>query len=264
MTGRERWWIVAVLAALGGLAAACSPAPSPRPLLVAAAVSLADPLQEVAGAEPPSPRVGPAVQFHFASSGALQQQILQGAPVDVFLSAGQRQLDALESAGRLLPGSRRELFSNELVLVVPARSSRRTLSFESLAQPELRSIAIGDSSVPAGDYARQVLASLGLSAAVAPKLVPLGSVRAVAQAVAEGHVDAGFVYRTDAQAGEGLRITAVAPAGSHDPIRYVGAVLKTSRDSAAAQAYLRSLAHSAARESFLRHGFRGPAPSSRP
>ena len=69
---------------------------------------------------------------------------------------------------------------------------------------------------------------------------------------------------TEAQAREELRITAVAPAGSHDPIRYVGAVLKTSRDSAAAEAYLRSLAHSAARESFLHHGFGGPAPSSQP
>ncbi|HHG2223228.1 MULTISPECIES: molybdate ABC transporter substrate-binding protein [unclassified Synechococcus] len=264
MTRRGRWLIAAMLGGLGWLAAACSVAPSPRPLLVAAAVSLADPLQEVAGAEPPSPRAGPSVQFHFASSGALQQQILQGAPVDVFLSAGKRQLDALESAGRLLPGSRRELFSNELVLVVPSRSSRRTLSFEGLAQPELRSIAIGDPSVPAGDYARQVLASMGLSAVVAPKLVPLGSVRAVAQAVAEGHVDAGFVYRTDAQAVEGLRITAVALAGSHDPIRYAGAVLKTSRDPAAAEAYLRSLAESAAREPFRRHGFRVPGPSSQP
>ncbi|MCX5931807.1 MAG: molybdate ABC transporter substrate-binding protein [Cyanobacteria bacterium] len=253
-----------LLAGLGWLAFACSEAPAPRPLLVAAAVSLAGPLQEIAAAEAPGSRAGRPLQFHFASSGALQQQILQGAPVDVFLSAGQRQMDALQDAGRLLPGSRRELFSNELVLVVPARSSRWTLSFQSLAGPELGSIAIGDSSVPVGDYARQVLSALGLSAAVAPRLVPLGSARAVAQAVAQGHVQAGLVYRSDAQADDGLRITAAAPAGSHAPIRYLGAVLTSSGNPAAAQAYLRTLAEPPARERFRRHGFGVPDPSPQP
>lgn len=262
MPGRWRWPAAPVLAAVGWLASACSIVSSPRPLLVAAAVSLADPLREIAAAAPSQP--GGSVQFHVASSGALQQQILQGAPVDVFISAGKRQMDALQSAGLLLPGSRRALLTNELVLVVPLRSTRRTLTFQDLARPDLRSIAIGDPSVPAGDYARQVLTSLGLTAAVSPRLVPLGSARAVARAVADGHLEAGLVYRTDARAAEGLRITAVAPAGSHAPIRYVGAVLNISRAPAAAQAYLRTLADPAAIDSFRRHGFGVPESSPQP
>jgi molybdate transport system substrate-binding protein len=251
---RLSWPVILVLAAAGCLVTACRAVPPPRPLLVAAAVSLAEPLQEIAAAAPTS-QPGPPVQVHAASSGALQQQILQGAPVDVFISAGQRQIEALRSAGLLLPGSSRELLSNQLVLVVPARAAPRALTFQDLARPGLRAIAIGDASVPAGDYARQVLAFHGLTAAVTPKLVPLGSVRAVARAVAEGHVDAGLVYRTDAKADAGLRITAVAPAGSHVPIRYVGAVLTSSRAPAAALAYLRALESPAARARFRRHGF---------
>ncbi len=262
MLGRLRWSAAPLLAAVGWLASACSVVPSPRPLLVAAAVSLADPLREISAAAPS--QSGSPVQFQLASSGALQQQILQGAPVDVFISAGKRQMDALQSAGLLLPGSRRELLSNELVLAVPLRSTRRTLAFQDLARPDLRSIAIGDPSVPAGDYARQVLTTLGLTAAVSPRLVPLGSARAVARAVADGQVEAGLMYRTDARAEEGLLITAVAPAGSHAPIRYAGAVLKISPASAAARAYLRTLAEPAAMNSFRRHGFGVPEPSPQP
>ena len=224
------------------------------PLLVSAAASLSGPLQALAvpfargqGAAPP--------QFNFGASGLLQQQIQQGAPADVFLSAGVRPMDSLERAGLLLAGSRRDVLGNRLVLVVPARSPRRPLDIAGLAGPRVRRIAIGDGTVPAGDYARQVLAHYGLTAAVARKLVPLGSVRAVARAVAEGNVDAGFVYRSDAVQLGGLRVVATAPLASHAPIRYSGAVLRSSRQPQLARAYLRSLGSPAAGALFRREGF---------
>lgn len=164
-------------------------------------------------------------------------------------------MDTLERAGLLLAGSRRDVLGNRLVLVVPARAPRRPLAIAGLAAPRVGRIAIGDGTVPAGDYARQVLAHFGLTAAVAPKLVPLGSVRAVARAVAAGNVDAGFVYRSDAVQLGGLRVVATAPLSSHAPIRYGGAVLRRSRQPRLARAYLQSLGSPAARTLLRREGF---------
>lgn len=232
------------------------------PLLVSAAVSLSGPLQALAAPFARS-RGRAEPRFNLGASGLLQQQIQQGAPADVFLSAGARPMEALERAGLLLPGSRRDLLGNRLVLVVPARAPRRPLSFADLAGPGVGRIAIGDGTVPAGDYARQVLAHDGLSGAVAPKLVPLGSVRAVARAVAAGHADAGLVYRSDAEQLGGLRVVAMAPAVSHAPILYSGAVLRTSRQPRQALAYLRSLTTPAALALFGREGFE-PLPDRAP
>jgi len=243
------------LVAVGAVRAASTP-----PLLVSAAASLTEPIQALAqsfarqkSAETP--------RFNFAASGVLQQQIQQGAPVDVFLSAGPRPMDALQKAGLLLAGTRRNLIGNQLVLVVPSQSPIRSLSFSGLGSKAIGRIAIGDRTVPAGDYARQTLASYKLTAAVEPKLVPLGSVRAVANAVAAGNVGTGIVYRSDALQVAGLRIVAAAPPASHAPIRYQGAVLKASRQPAQARAFLDSLSTPAAQQVFLRHGF-SPLPAS--
>ena len=153
----------------GGLAAAlvgcAGDGPSPAgsgPLLVSAAASLSGPLQTLAvpfarGSGRPAPR------FNFGSSGLLRQQIRLGAPADVVLVAGARPMDDLQRAGLLLPGSRRDLLGNRLVLVVPERAPRRPLGFAGLAGPGVERIAIGDGTVPAGDYARQVLAHHGLT-----------------------------------------------------------------------------------------------------
>ena len=240
--------------ALAGRGARDRAAAASEPLLVSAAASLSGPLQTLAAPFARSRGLA-APRFNVGASGLLQQQIQLGAPADVFLSAGGRPMEALQRAGLLLPGSRRDLLGNRLVLVVPARAPRRPLGIADLAGPGVGRIAIGDGTVPAGDYARQVLAHYGLTAAVAPKLVPLGSVRAVARAVAAGNVDAGLVYRSDAVQLGGLRVVATAPAASHAPIRYSGAVLRTSRQPGLARAYLGSLATQAAQALFDREGF---------
>ena len=245
--------LAVALSACTGVAGSGSGA-STAPLRVSAAASLSGPLQSLAVPFASSRGVAPP-RFNFGASGLLQQQIQQGAPADVFLSAGVRPMQALQRAGLLLAGSRRDLLGNRLVLVVPARAPRRPLDFKGLAGPAVGRLAIGDGTVPAGDYARQVLAHYGLTGAVARKLVPLGSVRAVARAVAAGHVDAGMVYRSDAVQLGGLRVVATAPAASHAPIRYSGAVLRTGRQPRLALAYLRSLSTPAAQVLFHREGF---------
>lgn len=234
--------------------------PSKPPLLVSGAASLSEVLRAIGPGFARTQQV-PDPQLNLASSGTLQRQIEQGAPVDVFISAGARQMDALERAGLLFPGTRRNLIGNKVVLVVPAGSSGR-LSFAGLASPRIRRIAIGDSTVPAGDYARQVLDHFKLTAAVQSKLVPLSSVRAVAAAVASGNADAGLVYRSDATSVSNLRITATAPPASHSPILYSGAVIRRSRQPGLARAYLATLAAPPAQSVLIRAGFT-PLPAGR-
>ena len=223
-----------------------------KPLLVGAAISLREPLKTLAPSFSTAPKVAPT--FHFAASGVLQQQIQKGAPIDVFVSAGEKQMDRLEKAGLLVAGTRRLIAGNQLVLVVPSRSPLHSLRFQGLDSIAIRRIAIGDDSVPAGDYGRQTLAYYGLSEAVKAKLVPLGSVRAVANAVAAGHVDAGIVYKSDAHNVPNLRIVAGAPEASHTPIRYSAAVIAASRQPKVASAYLGSLTTAQASQVFRRYG----------
>jgi molybdate transport system substrate-binding protein len=196
----------------------------------------------------------PTPIFNFASSGVLQKQIQKGAPMDVFVSAAAKQMDVLERAGLLLPGSRRDILNNDLLLVVPSASNVGILSIPGLTADSVRRIAIGDGGVPAGDYARQVLFSFGLSNVLQGKLVPLGSVRAVANAVAAGDVDAGFVYRSDVQNVANLRIVLAAPPKSHLPIRYSAAVIKSSVQPQQAKAYLSSLTTPQASQLLKRYG----------
>jgi len=236
-----------VLATLILSLAACSPPPDS--LTVAAAISLREPLIQLAAAA-----AAPPPQFSFASSGALASQIAQGAPVDVFLSASPRQLDRLETCGLLLKGSRRELLTNRLMLVVPERQPLSRLRFQDLSRPSIARIAIGDATVPAGDYARETLGFFGLAARLEPKLIPLGSVRAVAVAVAAGNVDAGLLYASEVRPGSGLRVVDAAPEASHRPIRYAGAVTAASRQPDAARAYLASLTAATATAAFQRQG----------
>jgi len=224
-----------------------------KPLLVGAASSLSEPLQALAPSFAAAQKV-PVPTFYFAASGLLQQQIQTGAPIDVFVSASEKQMDRLEKAGLLVAGSRRVIASNQLVLVVPYRSTLHSLRFKGLDSLAIRRIAIGDSSVPAGNYGRQTLAYYGLSEAVKTKLVPMGSVRAVANAVAAGHVDAGIVYKSDARNVPNLRIVAGAPEASHAPIRYSAAVITASRQAKLASTYLGSLTTAQASQQFRRYG----------
>jgi molybdate transport system substrate-binding protein len=201
-----------------------------------------------------------ALEYTFASSGQLQQQIEQGAPIDVFLSAGQAQMDALEAGGHVLPGSRQDLLGNVLVLVVPAPSSPPSAAsvqaFEDLTQAEITQIAVGDfGSVPAGQYAEQVLTNLGLIDDLRAKLVFFTTVREVLAAVASNNVAAGVVYATDAASSDQVTVVATADSTLHDPIVYPLAVVSGTAHVAEAQAFVEYLSGESARTVFIDHGF---------
>ena len=223
-------------------------------ITVSAAISLKDALDEL-GHTYEQRHPGTKVTFNYGSSGTLQHQIEQGAPVDIFLSAAEKQMDALESGGLLVAGTRRDLAGNQLVLVVPA-SSNIAKDFSDLARPEVKIVALGEpGTVPAGMYARQTLEQLGMLAAVEKKVVYAKDVRAVLTYVETGNADAGIVYQTDACTSSKARMAATAPAATHDPIAYPAAVIRTTKNITAARAFLEFLESADARALFERYGF---------
>jgi len=203
---------------------------------------------------------GVKLTFNYGGSGALEQQIESGAPADAFISAAPKPMDRLASKDLILLGTRRDLLQNQLVLIIPKNSAAPN-SFPDLAAATVKLIALGDpASVPAGDYGRQVLESLHLWQLVQPKLVLAKDVRQVLSYVETGNADAGIVYTTDAQESTGVRVAATAPPGSHTPVVYPAAVVKTSRNAPAAREFLTFLSGPDAKDVFTRHGFAPVSP----
>jgi molybdate transport system substrate-binding protein len=227
-----------------------------RPLTVSAASSLSDALAEIKAAYAKSaPEV--ALTFNFGGSGLLQQQIAHGAPVDLFIAAAPRHIDALVERGLIVPESRRDLLSNVLVLIAPGQGSAALKGLDDLRGRKVRRIMIGDpTSVPAGAYAEQALRSLKLLDAVAAKLVRALNVRQVLTSVETGNVDGGFVYATDAKRSQKSRIVAIVPAELHQPIIYPAAIIAGCRHPEQAKRFLAFLHDDpAARALFLKWGF---------
>jgi len=243
----------------GSFALGAAPQQS-SPITVSAAISLKDALDELgpifqAQQHRKNGGSGTIVTYNYGGSGTLARQIEQGAPVDVFFSAAEKQMDELAAQGLIVADTRRDLVGNALVLIAPAQSTALH-SFQDLSNAAVKTIALGETStVPAGMYARQTLEHLGLFAAVEKKVVYAKDVRAVLTYVETGNADAGMVYQTDANTSQQIRVIAVAPADSHDPILYPAAVLRDAKDKAAARAFLEFLQEPDARAVFQKYGF---------
>jgi molybdate transport system substrate-binding protein len=248
-TSRSRAWALLPVA-IAVLAIACK-RPSSEPVLVFAAASTTDALQEIATGY--SQRTGHPVTFSFASSSTLAKQIAAGAPADVFLSADLAQMDGLEKAGLVRKEDRRDLLSNQLVVIVPARPETSIAGPQDLTR--VARVATGDpASVPAGVYARQWLESLGLWAVIQPKIVPTLDVRAALAAVEAERAEAGIVYRTDAAISQKVRIAYAVPLETGPRIVYPVARVASSKTNAAAD-FIAFLGGLQAKAAFLRYGF---------
>lgn len=227
--------------------------------LVLAAASLQESLTEAADAWAAQGHARPVLSF--AASSALARQIMAGAPADLFLSADEPWMDAVQKAGLLRGGTRTTLLGNRLVLIAPVGSRVRLTPARGF--PIARALgggrlAVADpDAVPAGKYAKAALTSLGVWRGVAGRLAPAENVRAAMALVERGAAPLGIVYATDAKASRAVRVVGTFPAPSHPPIRYPVAVLKASRhkDATAFRAFLLSRQ---ARAIFARHGFSAP------
>lgn len=224
-------------------------------LLVSAAASLQKALQEITPLYTKA-NSSQTINYNFASSGSLQQQIEQGAPVDVFISAANQQMNALQKQGLLAAGTSQNLLTNQLVLITPQKKSGSVTNLKQLINPVVQRISIGEPrSVPAGQYATEALSNLGILKQIKSKLVLGNNVKAVLTAVETGDVDAGIVYITDAQDSDKITVAVTIDQKLYAPIHYPIAVLKSSKYLNAAQQYMDFLQSDSAKTIFKKYGF---------
>ena len=234
------------------LLAASSPARAPEPILVSAAISLTDALQEVRDAY--AAAGGGPVRFNFAGSNVLARQIANGAPVDVFISADEAQMNYAQERGAIDRASRFDLLANRLAVVTQRGNARNVPDAAALAH--VRRIAIGDpAAVPAGVYARQFLERVGLWQRVASRLIPLRNVRAALAAVESGGADAAIVYESDAAASSRVDLAFVVTGPAAPRIVYPAAIVSGSKMRQEAERFLTFLRGPAAAAIFRRYRF---------
>ena len=192
----------------------------------------------------------------YASSGDLQTQIENGLETDVFMSAANKQMDALVEEGIIDNDTNLQFLENKVVLIVPADSDSNISSFDDLKDVK-GNIAIGDpESVPAGQYAQQVLNNTGIWDDVESKLSLGTDVTAVLNQVAQGSAECGIVYATDANSTKDVKVICEAPEDALDtPVIYPIAALKNSTDSNATNAFIDFLQSQEAKDVFVDYGF---------
>jgi molybdate transport system substrate-binding protein len=233
-------------------------------LTLSVAISMKDAVEDL-GRRFTASRRDVVLRYNFGSSGELQKQIEAGAPIDLFISAAQRQMDELEAKGLIVAATRRTFARNVLTVVKPADSRVDIAKPADLLNPKVQRIVIGNpKTVPVGQYAEESLRALGLWDRLAPKLVFAENVRQALDYVARGEVDAGFVYMTDAALRADRVREAFRPAeDTYRPVTYPVAVVKDSRSQALAQAFLGLLVSAEGRATLTRFGFQPPPPGTR-
>lgn len=223
-------------------------------ILVSAAVSLSDALNDIGRSYRQKRKA--SVRFNFGPSSGLARQIEQGAPADLFFSADLAQMDALEKKSLLEPGTRRNLLSNQLVIIVPADSKLSISAPKDLLKPDVKKIALAEpSSVPVGVYSSKYLADEGLWEQLKTKIIPVQDVRATLAAVESANVEAGFVYKTDAAVSNKVKMVYAVPIEKGPKIIYPVAVVKGSKEKTAARDFMSYLQSGAAKNAFNKYGF---------
>jgi molybdate transport system substrate-binding protein len=244
-----------VLAA--AFAAALAPAAGQaEEVVVFAAASLKTALDAVAADFRAS--TGHAVTISYAGSNALAKQILEGAPADIFLSAAVVWMDEVEAAGLVVSGARADLLGNSLVLIAHGKGAAEVtigpdLDLAGLLGDGRLSMAMVN-AVPAGQYGKAALETLGLWASVEGAVAQSENVRAALALVAAGEAPYGIVYATDAASDDNVTVAGRFPPASHPPIVYPAALLTGAAD-AADRAFFRALFEDAADARFRAQGF---------
>ncbi|MRN51571.1 molybdate ABC transporter substrate-binding protein [Paenibacillus sp. LC-T2] len=222
-------------------------------IIVSAAASLQDSLDKIAVLyEKQHPDID--LVFNYGASGTLQKQIEQGAPADLFFSAGDKQMNALVDAG--LIADHKMLLKNQLVLVVPSESKSKITTITQLTDKTFKKVAVGQpESVPAGQYAQQSLTTKKVWDTLQSKLIFAKDVRAVLSYVETGNADAGFVYKTDALTSNKVKIALTIGSYAHKAINYPAGVVKDTKNLSAAKAFYSYVQTKTASDIFTSYGF---------
>ena len=228
---------------------------SQKEVYIVAAASMTDAVKEIgANYEKQHPDV--KLMYNFGSSGALQSQIEQGAPADVFISAAQKQMNALEEENLIDKATRRDLLENKVLLIVPKDSTLVLDNFAAAATDKVSKIALGEpKSVPVGQYSEEIFTNLNVWADIKAKAVYASDVRQVLSWVETGEVDCGVVYATDAAISNKVKVLLEAPAGTHKPVVYPAAMVSSSKNPEIAKDFLAYLSQDEQKAILAKYGF---------
>jgi molybdate transport system substrate-binding protein len=257
LDGMRRFMSALVYFAALLLATGASAQPrSVHEIIVSAAISLKNAFEEI-GKVFMEKHPGAKVGFNFGGSGDLARQIEAGAPVDVFASAAQKDIDDIDRKGLVAPNSRKNFAGNALVLVKPASSNIPINSMEDLRKKEVGKVSIGNpQTVPAGRYAEEALKHFNLWESLKEKLIFAENVRQVLDYVARGEVDAGLVYSTDAMArSKEVKVVMRLPEDSHQPVVYPIGVIKGTKEESLSRAFVDLVVSTEGQRILNKHGF---------
>ncbi|MBB6636975.1 molybdate ABC transporter substrate-binding protein [Cohnella thailandensis] len=227
-------------------------------LTVSAAASLTDALNDIKEAYANVvPNV--TITYNFGASGALQKQIEEGAPADLFLSAATKNMKALVDKGLIASDRTTTLLNNELVAIVPKDNAAKISGVSELTSDAVTFIAVGiPDSVPAGQYAKDSLTQAGLWDSLQSKLVQGKDVKQVLQYVETGNADIGFVYKTDALVSDKVEVAFAVDPATYTKIEYPIGIVKATTHSEQAQAFYDYLQTEEAMNIFTQYGFSAP------
>ena len=222
-------------------------------IFISAAASLTDAMQEIGALyEKANPKE--KITYNFGSSGALQSQIQQGAPADIFISAAQKQMNVLEEKNLIKKETRQDLLVNKVVLITAKDSKTDIQSFQEITKA--KHIALGEpKGVPVGQYAEQIFTKLNILDGIKPKAVYASDVRQVLTWVENNEAEVGVVYATDAAISPKVKIICEAPVGSHKPVIYPAAITTNGKNVEAAKKFMAFLTTQEATDVFKKYGF---------
>ena len=225
-----------------------------KEIYVLAAASLTDVLTELANNY--KKETSTEIIFSFASSGALQAQIEASAPADIFFSAAQKQMNALEEKGLIDSETRKDLLENKVVLISPKNSNLNIKSFTDITNSNVKKLGLGEpKSVPVGQYSEEILSNLSILDIAKEKAVYGSDVRNVLDWVETAEVDCGIVYATDAKIAKNINIIAEAPEDTHKKVIYPISIIKSSQNKEEAKKFIDYISTDKSKEIFQNYGF---------
>lgn len=225
-----------------------------KEIYVLAAASLTDVLTELANNY--KKETSTEIIFSFASSGALQAQIEASAPANIFFSAAQKQMNALEEKGLIDSETRKDLLENKVVLISPKNSNLNIKSFTDITNSNVKKLGLGEpKSVPVGQYSEEILSNLSILDIAKEKAVYGSDVRNVLDWVETAEVDCGIVYATDAKIAKNINIIAEAPEGTHKKVIYPISIIKSSQNKEEAKKFIEYISTDKSKEIFQNYGF---------
>ena len=224
-------------------------------LTVLAAASLTEACNEIEGIYE-SENSNIDLVFSYGGSGALQTQIEEGAPADVFFSAAKKQMNALLDEELVDKDTVNELLENKIVLITPEGNPAGVKGFDDVISDSVGVIALGEpSSVPVGQYSEEIFDHLGILDAVNRKASYASDVKQVLSWVEARNADCGVVYSTDANCGEGISVICEAPENSHSRVIYPAGLVSSSKNKEEAKAFLSFLESGECGDIFEKYGF---------